>query len=185
MDGVGFAKGIADGVSTNGALTSLDISKQVDEYGEGGIGAEGAKYIAEAIKPPSSAGAVARLLFQRNTGEHALIRATLNVERCPCLWLAARGLALTSEIARAELLDFVGGLPPQIGTTRQIVSPDGRKLAVESGGRIHCLDAASGVRNDRGRDPDGNDSAACAVRPEGPGMAKPAIGITKKWKSST
>ena len=47
------------------------------------------------------------------------------------------------------------------------------------------LDAASGVRNDRGRDPDGNDSAACAVRPEGPSMAKPAIGITKKWKSST
>ena len=47
------------------------------------------------------------------------------------------------------------------------------------------LDAASGVRNDRGRDPDGNDSVACAVRPEGPGIAKPAIGITKKWKSST
>ena len=47
------------------------------------------------------------------------------------------------------------------------------------------MDAASGARGNWRRDPDGNDGAACAVRPEGPGMAKPAIGITKKWKSST
>jgi hypothetical protein len=32
------------------ALTRLDISKQVDEDGDGGIGAEGAKCLAEALK---------------------------------------------------------------------------------------------------------------------------------------
>jgi hypothetical protein len=31
-------------------LTSLDISNQVDEDGDGGLGAEGAKYLAEALK---------------------------------------------------------------------------------------------------------------------------------------
>jgi hypothetical protein len=34
----------------NGALTSLDISNQADRWGNGGIGAEGAKYLAEALK---------------------------------------------------------------------------------------------------------------------------------------
>jgi hypothetical protein len=33
-----------------GALTSLDISNQVDKYGRGGIGAEGAKHLAAALK---------------------------------------------------------------------------------------------------------------------------------------
>jgi hypothetical protein len=33
-----------------GALTSLDISNQVDWQGGGGIGAKGAKYLAEALK---------------------------------------------------------------------------------------------------------------------------------------
>ena len=36
-------------LENNGALTSLDISKQVDEYGRGGIGPEGAKHIAAAL----------------------------------------------------------------------------------------------------------------------------------------
>jgi hypothetical protein len=49
-DGPGFAKELAVGISNNGALTSLDISNQVDKYGNGGIGAEGAKYLAEALK---------------------------------------------------------------------------------------------------------------------------------------
>jgi hypothetical protein len=31
-------------------LTSLDISNQIDEDGEGGLGAEGAKCFAEALK---------------------------------------------------------------------------------------------------------------------------------------
>jgi hypothetical protein len=34
----------------NRALTSLDISNQVDKYGSGGLGAEGAKYLARALK---------------------------------------------------------------------------------------------------------------------------------------
>jgi hypothetical protein len=33
-----------------GAFTSLDISNQADEYGSGGLGAEGAKHLAEALK---------------------------------------------------------------------------------------------------------------------------------------
>ena len=45
---------LADELLANGALTHLDISKQTyeDEYGQtvGGIGAEGAKAIAEALK---------------------------------------------------------------------------------------------------------------------------------------
>ena len=47
------------------------------------------------------------------------------------------------------------------------------------------VDAAFSAGGDWRRDPDGNDGAACAVRPEGPGMAKPATGGTKQWKSST
>jgi hypothetical protein len=49
-DGPGFAQELAVGIRDNGALTSLDISKQVNGRGEGGIGAEGAKYLAEALK---------------------------------------------------------------------------------------------------------------------------------------
>jgi hypothetical protein len=33
-----------------GALSYLDISNQVDSMGQGGLGAEGAKYLAEALK---------------------------------------------------------------------------------------------------------------------------------------
>jgi hypothetical protein len=33
-----------------GALTSLDISSQADWQGRGGIGVEGAKHLAEALK---------------------------------------------------------------------------------------------------------------------------------------
>ena len=43
------AMDIAKTIPTMGALTSLDISKQVDEYGRGGIGPEGAKHIAAAL----------------------------------------------------------------------------------------------------------------------------------------
>ena len=43
MDGLGFAKGLADGVSANRALTSLDLSSNI-------IGSEGIKVVAEAIK---------------------------------------------------------------------------------------------------------------------------------------
>jgi hypothetical protein len=32
------------------ALTSLDISNQVNEGGDGGLGTEGAKHLAEALK---------------------------------------------------------------------------------------------------------------------------------------
>ena len=49
-DSPGFAQELAIGVKNNRALTSLDISNQVNENGWGGIGAEGAKHIAEAIK---------------------------------------------------------------------------------------------------------------------------------------
>jgi hypothetical protein len=49
-DSPGFAKGISKGLAGNGALTSVDISNQKDSRGEGGIGAEGAKYLAEALK---------------------------------------------------------------------------------------------------------------------------------------
>jgi hypothetical protein len=31
-------------------LTSLDISNQVDESGDGGLGTEGAKHLAEALQ---------------------------------------------------------------------------------------------------------------------------------------
>jgi hypothetical protein len=41
---------IANAIPGMGALTSLDISNQVDEDGYGGLGAEGAKYLAEALK---------------------------------------------------------------------------------------------------------------------------------------
>jgi hypothetical protein len=41
---------LVDAISDNGTLTSLDISNQVDEYGRCGIGAEGAKHIAGALK---------------------------------------------------------------------------------------------------------------------------------------
>ena len=48
------AKELAVGLGANGALTHLDISRQTyeDAYGDtvGGIGAEGAKAIAEALK---------------------------------------------------------------------------------------------------------------------------------------
>jgi len=50
---------------------------------------------------------------------------------------------------------------------------------------IDEVDAASGVRSDWRRDPDGDDSDAGDVRPKEPGMAMPAIGSTKRWKSST
>jgi hypothetical protein len=48
--GAGDAVLIANDISDMGALTSLDISSQVDQYGRGDIGAEGAKYLAEALK---------------------------------------------------------------------------------------------------------------------------------------
>jgi hypothetical protein len=41
---------VAEYLDGNRALTSLDISNQVDKWGNGGIGAEGAKYLAEALK---------------------------------------------------------------------------------------------------------------------------------------
>ena len=47
------------------------------------------------------------------------------------------------------------------------------------------VDAASGARGDWRRDPDGDDGDAGDVRPKVPGMAMPAIGSTKRWKSST
>ena len=43
MDSPGFAKGIADGIKNNRALTSLDLSGNE-------LGVEGAKHVAEAIK---------------------------------------------------------------------------------------------------------------------------------------
>eukprot|EP00935_MAST-01C_sp_MAST-1C-sp1_P001580 g1580.t1 len=43
-------KALAAAIPECKALTSLDISDQVGRYGDGGIGAEGAKHIAEAIK---------------------------------------------------------------------------------------------------------------------------------------
>ena len=42
-DGPGFAKGIADGVKNNGAMTSLNLASN-------NLKAEGAKHVAEAIK---------------------------------------------------------------------------------------------------------------------------------------
>ena len=48
IDGPGFAKGIADGIKNNGALTSLDLSSN-------DIGPEGAKHVAEAVKVNVSA----------------------------------------------------------------------------------------------------------------------------------
>ena len=47
------------------------------------------------------------------------------------------------------------------------------------------MDAASGAGGDCGRDPDGDDSDAGNVRLKVPGIAMPAIGSTKRWKSST
>ena len=47
------------------------------------------------------------------------------------------------------------------------------------------VDAAFGAGGDWRRDPDGDDGNAGAVRPEVPGMAMPATGITKRWKSFT
>ena len=44
------AKILAPAISDNEALTSLDISNQVDRFGDGGIGTEGAKYLVEALK---------------------------------------------------------------------------------------------------------------------------------------
>jgi Ran GTPase-activating protein (RanGAP) involved in mRNA processing and transport len=41
---------VAEYLDGNGALTSLDISNQVDKYGDGGLSAEGAKYLAGALK---------------------------------------------------------------------------------------------------------------------------------------
>jgi hypothetical protein len=41
---------IANAIPDMGALTSLDISNQADEYGNGGLGAEGTKHLAEALK---------------------------------------------------------------------------------------------------------------------------------------
>jgi hypothetical protein len=49
-DAPGFAQELALGIKDNRALTSLDISNQGDEYGNGGLGAEGAKHLAEALK---------------------------------------------------------------------------------------------------------------------------------------
>jgi hypothetical protein len=43
-------KAIANAIKDMRALTSLDISNQVDQRGWGGIGAEGAKHLAEALK---------------------------------------------------------------------------------------------------------------------------------------
>ena len=48
IDGPGFAKGIADGISANGALTSLDLSRNE-------LRTEGAKHVAQAIKGHVSA----------------------------------------------------------------------------------------------------------------------------------
>ena len=50
------------------------------------------------------------------------------------------------------------------------------------------VDAASGARSDWRRDPDGDDGDdgdAGDVRPKVQGMAMPAIGSTKRWKSFT
>jgi hypothetical protein len=41
---------IANAIKDMGALTSLDISSQADQYGRGGIGAEGATHLAGALK---------------------------------------------------------------------------------------------------------------------------------------
>jgi hypothetical protein len=41
---------LANAIPDMGALTSLDISNQVDRWGDGGIGVEGAKYLAGAFK---------------------------------------------------------------------------------------------------------------------------------------
>jgi hypothetical protein len=41
---------IANAVKGMRAMTSLDISNQDDKHGGGGIGVEGAKYLAEALK---------------------------------------------------------------------------------------------------------------------------------------
>ena len=47
----GCAVLVANEISDMGALTSLDISNQVDEEdGKGGLGAEGAKCLAKALK---------------------------------------------------------------------------------------------------------------------------------------
>ena len=48
VEAVGFAKGLADGVTINGALTSLNLANNE-------IGAKGAKYVAEAVKHHVSA----------------------------------------------------------------------------------------------------------------------------------
>ena len=53
VDGPGFAKGIADGLSANGALTSLNLSKNalcgINEYGVGTYDASGVTALADAI----------------------------------------------------------------------------------------------------------------------------------------
>jgi hypothetical protein len=41
---------LADVIPEMGALTSLDVSNQADEDGDCGLGAEGAKHLAEALK---------------------------------------------------------------------------------------------------------------------------------------
>jgi hypothetical protein len=41
---------LANAIPDMGALTKLDISNQVDMFGNGGLGAEGAKYLAGALK---------------------------------------------------------------------------------------------------------------------------------------
>ena len=53
------------------------------------------------------------------------------------------------------------------------------------GAFLNEVDATSGARCDWGRDPDGDYDDTGAVKPEGPGMAMPATGITEQWKSST
>jgi hypothetical protein len=45
-DAIVFASELPD----KGALTSLDISNQAEKYGSDGLGAEGAKHLAEALK---------------------------------------------------------------------------------------------------------------------------------------
>ena len=49
-DDVSGVVALANAIPDMGAFTSLDISNQVDEDGEGGLGAEGAKCLAEALK---------------------------------------------------------------------------------------------------------------------------------------
>jgi hypothetical protein len=43
-------KMLAEALNGNQVLTSLDISNQADHYGKGGIGVEGAKHLAGALK---------------------------------------------------------------------------------------------------------------------------------------